>query len=148
MQRLNVGDEVRVANVSAVYETAPVGITDQPEFLNLAVSVHTVFTPEALLSHALKIETALGRVRRERWGPRTIDIDLLWYEGVCVTTPELTLPHPRMTERAFVVVPLAEIAGHLVIAGESVATRAACCDREGLKKIGALPRATTVEKRP
>jgi 2-amino-4-hydroxy-6-hydroxymethyldihydropteridine diphosphokinase len=100
---------VQVLRISAVYETEPVGYTDQPAFLNMAAALAADIPPEPLLSHLLKIENDMGRVRTLRWGPRTIDLDLLLYEDVVMNTDDLTLPHPRMEERAFVLVPLREI---------------------------------------
>ena len=97
---------------------------DQPDFLNLVAKIHTDLTPVALLAPALAVEAELGRVRRERWGPRTIDIDLLWFDDAKVASPTLTLPHPRIVERAFVVVPLAEVAPHLAIDGQVAESRA------------------------
>lgn len=99
----------RVTALSSLYETAPVGYADQPDFLNRVAVVETSLSPRALLGGCLGIEAALGRVRGRRFGPRVVDIDLLLYEGVASGDPELTLPHPRMMERAFVLVPLAEL---------------------------------------
>ena len=95
---------------SRVYETAPVGNVDQPPFLNAAVSIAWSGSPEAVLAALLEIEASLGRVRRERWAPRTIDLDVLWIEGVIVASDALEVPHPRLTERAFAVVPLLDVA--------------------------------------
>jgi 2-amino-4-hydroxy-6-hydroxymethyldihydropteridine diphosphokinase len=96
---------------SAVYETAPVGVTDQPLFLNLVVGIETTLASGRLLAGLQALEKAAGRQRdREvRWGPRPLDLDLLLYEGETRTGPELVLPHPRMWERAFVLVPLHEL---------------------------------------
>lgn len=104
------------AGVSAVerssfFETAPVGVTDQPAFLNLVAGIETTLTPEQLMAVLLEIERELGRVRTVRWGPRTIDLDLLAFEGETRATAGLTLPHPRMLERSFVTVPLRELLG-------------------------------------
>jgi 2-amino-4-hydroxy-6-hydroxymethyldihydropteridine diphosphokinase len=102
---------IRTVEPSAVYETAPVGVRDQPEFLNLVLGIETTLTPEELLAELQSLETAAGR-RREgevRWGPRPLDLDLLLYEGETRTSPGLILPHPRMWERAFVTVPLREL---------------------------------------
>lgn len=104
---------VRVTKVSSVYETAPWGKTDQPAFLNCAVEVETELAPHALLGHILSVEQSLGRVRIERWGPRTVDIDILLYGQERVATADLEIPHPRMAGRAFVLVPLLEMAPHL-----------------------------------
>ena len=120
MERIAAEEGVTLRAVSSLYETEPWGKTDQPRFLNIAVSLQTTMTPEALLARAQEIETELGRVRHERWGPRAIDIDLLHIEGIERNTPALTLPHPYMTERAFVLVPLEEIAPDLVVKGCTV----------------------------
>lgn len=94
---------------SPVYETDPVGLTDQPKFLNEVLGVETTLAPEALLQAMQEIEGAFGRVRVVRWGPRTLDLDLLAYEGETRATDALTLPHPRMFERTFVTVPLGDL---------------------------------------
>ncbi len=120
VRRIGAAESVELTAVSSVYETEPWGKLDQPRFLNLAVAVETTLSPEALLALAQKIEKELGRVRHERWGARTIDIDILCFEGVERNMPELTLPHPYMTERAFVLVPLAEIAPTLTVKGKTV----------------------------
>lgn len=101
--------EVPIGRTSRVYRTAPVGESAKYEFLNAAALVRSEATPEALLNVLLSIEAELGRVRREKWGPRTIDLDLLWVEGVVLQTPRLTLPHPALTERAFALVPMLEL---------------------------------------
>lgn len=95
---------------SPVYETPPMHITEQPSFLNAAVRVATPLSPHELLELCLGVERAMGRVRTLRWGPRTIDIDLLWYDGPAVHAPDLTLPHPRLAERPFALVPLRDTA--------------------------------------
>jgi 2-amino-4-hydroxy-6-hydroxymethyldihydropteridine diphosphokinase len=136
--RLHAPPEIAVAVVSSVYETAPVGLTTQPDFLNAVVAVDTTLPPGELLARCLAIETALGRERRERWGPRTIDLDVLLYGDIQLTNTILTLPHPRMAERAFVLVPLAEIAPRVALGGETVAERAERLDHAGLRKIGPL----------
>ena len=100
----------KVVRRSSWYETAPVGKTDQPWFLNLVVEVETPLSADDLLARCQRVERNLGRVRTERWGPRTIDIDILLYDGLAMTSPHLTIPHPRMTERRFVLLPLLEIA--------------------------------------
>jgi 2-amino-4-hydroxy-6-hydroxymethyldihydropteridine diphosphokinase len=110
----------RVAAHSAIIETAPWGKTDQPAFLNMAVALETTLSPEALLAETQAIEHDFGRVREAHWGPRTLDIDLLVYEGETRDTPALHLPHPYLTQRAFVLAPLAEIAPDLVVAGKTV----------------------------
>jgi 2-amino-4-hydroxy-6-hydroxymethyldihydropteridine diphosphokinase len=94
---------------SPIYETDPVGCLDQPAFLNLVLGVETTLDPEALLTVLLATEQKFGRVRSVRWGPRTLDLDLLGFEGETRATPFLELPHPRVFERAFVTVPLYEL---------------------------------------
>ncbi|MEF2968710.1 2-amino-4-hydroxy-6-hydroxymethyldihydropteridine diphosphokinase [Paenibacillus sp. M1] len=106
---LNEHREIQVLRCSDLYETDPVGYVDQPNFVNMALALRTTLTPEALLKFMLETELKLGRERKLRWGPRTVDLDLLWMEGQTIDTPLLTLPHPRMLERAFVLVPLRDI---------------------------------------
>jgi len=108
---------VRVLRVSPLYETDPVGVTDQPPFLNQVAELETDLAPDDLLALLLAIERRFGRRRRIRWGPRTLDLDLLLYGDAQIATERLHVPHPRMTERAFVLVPLADIAPDLVIPG-------------------------------
>lgn len=115
---------IRLITRSSDYRTPPWGKTDQPEFINACALVETALPPEALLAACLAVEAELGRVRLERWGPRVIDIDLLTYDGLSFASDRLTLPHPRMLERGFVLVPLAEIAPDLVVAGQTVAEHA------------------------
>ncbi len=112
---------VVVLRQSSVYRTAPWGKLDQPDFLNMAVLLETGLTPGALLDLGLAIERERGRERLERWGPRTLDIDILSYGGETIDRPGLQIPHPRLAERAFVLTPLAEIAPHLTIGAHSVA---------------------------
>lgn len=107
--RLGRCDGVAVVAASAVYETEPVSVTDQPSFLNQVVAIETTLAPEQLLDALQAIEAEFGRVRDVRWGPRTLDLDLLAYEGEARDTERLVLPHPRMFERAFVLVPLREL---------------------------------------
>jgi len=103
-------DESQILKTSHVYATAPVGLVNQPDFLNAAALVRCEMAPEGLLDILLRIESRLGRLRREKWGPRVIDLDLLWGEGVAANGPRLTLPHPHLTERAFALVPMLELA--------------------------------------
>jgi 2-amino-4-hydroxy-6-hydroxymethyldihydropteridine diphosphokinase len=105
---LDAVDGVHVFRISRVYETDPVG-PPQPDYLNADVEVATVRSPRELLDAALDAERALGRVRDERWGPRTVDVDLLTYGDQQIDEPGLVVPHPRMNERAFVLVPLRDL---------------------------------------
>jgi 2-amino-4-hydroxy-6-hydroxymethyldihydropteridine diphosphokinase len=93
-----------------MYETAPVGLTDQPAFLNLVAELRVTGTARELLQRCLQIEAEMGRVRQERWGPRNIDLDVLFFGEQRIEEPDLIVPHPRLAERQFVLVPLAEIA--------------------------------------
>ena len=122
---------------SADYRTPPWGVTDQTPFINLCIAVETALTPHPLLARAHEVERALGRdrAREQRWGPRTADIDLIAYDEVTLDDGTLTLPHPRLFERAFVLVPLAEIAPDLVIAGTRVADAAARFAHEPIEKL-------------
>lgn len=109
VRRLEADSELEVLGISAIYETAPVGYTDQPSFLNMAVCLRTELDPLSLLRRLLAIEQEMGRVRDVRWGPRNIDLDLLAHGQQTMDTPELMLPHPRMGQRAFVLVPLKDV---------------------------------------
>jgi 2-amino-4-hydroxy-6-hydroxymethyldihydropteridine diphosphokinase len=134
LRALNGRTDTRALGVSPVYKTPPWGKTDQAWFHNACAEVETSLDPEALLAACLDVELRLKRQRLERWGPRIIDIDVLAYEGLEeFESPTLTLPHPRMTERAFVMVPLADIAPDLVINGKAVAYWAALCDKTGVE---------------
>ena len=111
--------------VAPFYETAPWGNLEQPAFINTAAMVETELSPLNFLHQTQQIEFALGRVRHEHWGARTIDIDLLWAEGFASDTEELKLPHPYLTERAFVLLPLRDIAPDLLVQGRMVASGSA-----------------------
>ena len=103
-----------VVAVSGLYETDPVGGPDQGAFLNIVVELETDLDAQDLLGECRRIETAARRVREIRWGPRTLDVDVLWIDGETVSEPDLEVPHPRMRDRAFVMVPLGELAPDLV----------------------------------
>ncbi len=109
---------------SHVYETDPVGGPDQPEFLNAVVVLETELSPRALLAICQQLEQAANRVREERWGPRTLDVDILMMGELEVGEPDLQIPHPRLWERAFVIGPLADVAPELVDAETAEAARA------------------------
>src|ERR1051325_2762510 len=110
--------ECRVVCESSLYRTTPVGFADQPDFINAVCAIDTTLSPPMLLTRLLTIEEAHGRRRtRRRDAPRTLDLDLLTYGDIELASPDLTLPHPRMHERAFVLVPLAEIAASLLVPG-------------------------------
>jgi 2-amino-4-hydroxy-6-hydroxymethyldihydropteridine diphosphokinase len=109
-----LGPYVRLGRISSLYETAPVGLTDQPWFLNLVCAGETDLSPEALLKLAKTIEGDMGRKQGVRFGPRPIDIDILLYDDLVLSTPRLVIPHPRLHERAFVLIPLSEVAPGLI----------------------------------
>jgi 2-amino-4-hydroxy-6-hydroxymethyldihydropteridine diphosphokinase len=131
------GKEVRLTARSSDYRTPPWGFKYQPHFVNLAIAVETTLDPHELLARAQDIELRLGRDRahEKRNSPRTADIDIIAYDDVTLSEPNLTLPHPRLFERAFVLVPLAEIAGNRVIAGRRVDKAAEAVDAGGIYRL-------------
>lgn len=135
---LNRVPGTKVTGMSSVYKTAPVGFADQPDFYNLVAEVETDRSPQALLGACLGIEAALGRVRTFRNAPRLIDIDVLLYEGIRMEKPELTLPHPRMMERGFVLIPLKELYPHSVALGINFAEQALAVGDQGVDWYGPL----------
>ena len=152
----NVGDvratfKMAIANIcgmaqaallarSSDYATPPWGEEDQARFINACIEIETSLDPHALLFTLHKIEQKFGRdrAREKRWGPRSLDLDLIAYDGVSLDRPELTLPHPRLFERAFVLVPLAEIAPDRVIAGQRVRDALAQLSTDGIERLPEL----------
>ncbi|MGX6446272.1 2-amino-4-hydroxy-6-hydroxymethyldihydropteridine diphosphokinase [Neobacillus sp. K501] len=118
IQRLNHYPEVKLVNYSSVYETDPVGYEDQDLFLNMVIEVQTEWSAHELLNTCLTTEVELGRKRDVRWGPRTIDLDILLYNQENIETEKLIVPHPRMGERNFVMIPLLEINPDIIIPGK------------------------------
>jgi 2-amino-4-hydroxy-6-hydroxymethyldihydropteridine diphosphokinase len=110
LKRLDAAEEMEVTRVSTFFRNPPLGPANQPWYVNAAARVRTRLGPEDLLRLLHQVETALGRVRGERWGPRCLDLDLLLYNGEVIFAPDLVVPHPEMHRRVFVLVPLAEIA--------------------------------------
>lgn len=131
------GKEVRLTARSSDYRTPPWGFKYQSPFVNLCIAVETVLTPRDLLARAQEVELHLGRDRahEKRWGPRTADIDIVAYDDLQVDELGLTLPHPRLFERAFVLVPLAEIAPDRVIAGRKIRDALAGLDQSGIERL-------------
>ena len=128
--------DTRLLQRSRLYRTPPWGMLEQPPFINAAVELDTALSPHALLDALLAIEQRAGRVRAERNGPRTLDLDLLHVDGVQLADPQLTLPHPRMAERAFVLLPLHDIAPTLRLPGQvTVAELLARLDLAGCERV-------------
>jgi 2-amino-4-hydroxy-6-hydroxymethyldihydropteridine diphosphokinase len=131
------GTDIRLIARSSDYATPPWGVTDQPFFVNLAIAVETTLAPPDLLARGHAVERRLGRDRanEQRWGPRPADIDLIAYGDVALDTPELKLPHPFWAERAFVLVPLAEIVPDRRIGGVRIADALAQVDAAGIERL-------------
>ena len=129
--------EVEPVALSRVYETPPWGYTDQPAFLNMAVHARTGLGPESLLRKLKQVETRIGRKPGIRWGPRLLDIDILFYDDLLLDMPGLVIPHKRMHERGFVLVPLADLAPELrhPITGQTVSQMLAECDTNGIEQF-------------
>lgn len=135
LQMLDRAPGLSVLEVSSLYRTRPWGREDQPDFLNAVAGVETRLSPREVLELCLATELALKRERRERWGPRLIDLDLLLFDALNLDEAGLQVPHPRMRERAFVMVPLAEIAPAITIAGETAAAIAAALEHDGITPV-------------
>src|SRR5260370_7067556 len=134
---------------SSDYATPPWGDQQQAPFINACIEIETSLDPHALLFTLHRIEKKFGRDRanERRWGPRTLDLDLIAYDDVSIQKPELTLPHPRLFERAFVLVPLGEIVPDRLIAGRSIATALAQLSTQGIERLPALGSPTTAASR-
>lgn len=124
-----------VLRVSSVWQTPPWGVADQPDFLNACVELTTSLSARAFLDLCLSIEHDLKRVRDVRWGPRSIDIDILFFGDQAIDEPGLVVPHPRIGSRAFVLVPLAEIAPDARLGDQTIAELAIGCDRTGMSTL-------------
>jgi len=127
-----------LVRLSSVFETEPVGVTDQPAFLNLVACFDCQVSAAKLLTAVRRVERQLGRVRTRRWGPRTIDVDILLIDDERVDAPELTVPHPEMTRRQFVLVPLAEIAPEVVLPGGRTAAELSAGEGPAVRRLGTL----------
>ena len=128
--------ESRVVHCSSLYRTAPVGNTEQPEFINAVAALETTLAPESLLDALFDIEARFGRIRAEKNGPRTLDLDLLLYNNQQLNLPRLTLPHPRLHLRAFVLYPLAELAPDLQLPGRgSIAAWLPAVANQGISRL-------------
>lgn len=138
LERLALAQGVAVVATSSVYRTAPWGKLDQPDFLNMATLLRVTISPRALLDLCLSIEREQGRARLEHWGPRTLDMDVLTYGDAVVDEPGLAIPHPRLHERAFVLIPLAEIAPDTLVRGVRVADLCAGIEGQGVERVAGL----------
>lgn len=123
VELLNAYGEIKVLKISSIYATKPVGYVEQPDFLNIVVQIETTLSPADLLAVCMSVEGKLKRTRTLRWGPRTVDVDILLYDDLIINTPRLSVPHPLMGQRMFVLIPLAEITPHLYWQGKSVQER-------------------------
>ena len=130
--------EVIVLAESHIYETPPWGYKDQPAFLNMVIKAETELEPEQLLQYLKELETELGREQSFHWGPRLIDLDILFYDDLVLDSPPLIIPHPRLHERAFVLVPLMDIAPELIhpVIKKSVSELLAEVDTQGIIRFG------------
>ena len=128
--------EVRVVAQSPIYETPAWGYENQPAFLNMALEGETALPPESLLAYVKRLETELGRTPSFHWGPRLIDIDILFYDDLVLNAPDLAIPHPRLHERSFVLVPLNNLAPSLVhpVLGQTIAQLLASVDTAGITR--------------
>jgi 2-amino-4-hydroxy-6-hydroxymethyldihydropteridine diphosphokinase len=134
------GRDVTLRSASSHYLTPPWGVLEQPRFTNMAIVVDTTLSPKALLARAMNVESAFDRdrYRTRRWGPRPVDIDLLSYDNLVMDEPGLTLPHPRLFERAFVLVPLNEIVPGRVVAGRNIKDALKALDDRGIERLPPL----------
>lgn len=135
LQALDADDAVKIIAVSSLYRTPPWGVADQPDFLNAVAAIDTRLGAQALLYLCLDIERSLKRVRNERWGPRLIDIDILLFGDQQIDEEGLQVPHPRMNERAFVLMPLAEIAPDIALGGQTAQERFRALDSEAILRL-------------
>ena len=136
VRRLGTEQGITVKAVSPFYRTAPVGPVVQDDFINGAVRIVTELQPEELMRRCLAIEAQMGRDRANavRWGPRLIDIDIILFDDITMHTDTLELPHPRFRERAFVLVPMVDIAPEWVVSGQSLAELASTMNRAGIER--------------
>ncbi|MEM9668157.1 MAG: 2-amino-4-hydroxy-6-hydroxymethyldihydropteridine diphosphokinase [Pseudomonadota bacterium] len=136
VSRLKATDGIEVSAVSDAYQTPPWGKTDQADFLNACLTIRTNLSPQELLDVCQRIEAALGRKRDVRWGPRTLDMDILWYGDIDLQTEHLTIPHSRMLDRGFVMIPLAAIAPDHLVEGVRISEHAKAFQNEDIVSVG------------
>jgi 2-amino-4-hydroxy-6-hydroxymethyldihydropteridine diphosphokinase len=134
IDRINELDEIKVESTSKIYETEPVGYLDQDNYLNMVILIRTDKSPVELLKNLQKIEGQMKRTREIHWGPRTIDLDILLFDALTINLPDLVIPHPRMLERAFVLIPLKDVYNKKMLAGYDINLLInSCKDRNGVK---------------
>ncbi len=138
IHRLAHGGDVRLVARSQNYRSAPWGVTDQDWFVNACISVATELTAPELLHHCQKVENEMGRVRRQKWGSRLIDVDILTYRDEVIHGPDLTVPHPLITERGFVLVPLRDVAPAMKLQGKTLDAWIAALDVSDVVPINAV----------
>ena len=131
-QELAAMDQCQLLACSSLWSSKPVGPQDQPDYVNATVALETILLPEQLLDALQALERAHHRIKTRHWGERTLDLDILSYGDINVSSERLTIPHPQMIFRSFVLLPLAEIAPTLVIAGQTIADRAKTIDRSDI----------------
>ncbi len=146
LAELDATEGLSLRLLSSVYETEPVGFIEQPSFLNLVACFACRLSAHALLARAKDIERRMGRIHTRRWGPRLIDVDVLLLGEERLATPELTIPHPEMTRRQFVLVPLAEIAPDLKLPGGFTAAELAQGESAGVRRLGTLEEVVARER--
>lgn len=135
IKQLSTLHQSNLSAVSSLYRTPAWGMISQPDFINACVKLSTDLGPQEMLKALLALEKSHGRVRAIQWGPRTLDCDLLLYGNEIIHEPNLTVPHPRMTERAFVLLPLEEIAPQLILNQKSINTWISYCDLSRIEKL-------------
>jgi len=113
IEKISINNDIKIVSKSSFYQTAPIGHINQDWFINLVIKIDTQLNPNELMSFLLNIESEMGRIRKEKWGPRLIDLDLLFYDNLILNQKEITLPHPEIQNRKFVLTPLNEIAENL-----------------------------------
>ena len=128
-------ENIEIIKVSSFYETVPVGYLDQDLFLNVAVEIETILEPEALLEACQSVENKLHRKRVIRWGPRTVDVDIIFYDDLKLVSEILEIPHPRALERAFVMWPIYEIAEDLIVQNRKIKDIVKILPKEGIRKL-------------
>ncbi len=139
LEMINGSEAIEITGVAPMYRTVPQGYLEQDDFINTVAELNTTLSPDALLSTLQQIEIDLGRVRTIRWGPRTVDLDLLLYGNETINLPQLQVPHPRMHQRAFVMVPLADLNKELQLFGARVSdTAKRLAGEQGIVKLGLM----------